>query len=153
MQALTPELTNLLAQLSQHLESEPEKNPPLLEVWDAWVADLDLPPQTKADHYETLRRQILKASPFSSDISWLLSLKISATTFNKKLGYLRACAEWAKSEGLLGVNPWLKVRPRKGTKEIIKPFSQNESARIIAGFEKSYPAWTPFAKFLLALLN
>jgi integrase len=148
MQTITPELKTLLTQLSQHLQSEPEKNPPLLEIWDAWVADLDLPPQTKADHYETLRRQILKASPLSSDISWLLSLKISAATFNKKLGYLRACGDWAKSEGLLSVNPWLKVKPRKGSKEIIKPFSQDEAARIIAGFEKNYPAWVSFTKFL-----
>jgi integrase len=147
-QTLTPELQKLLGQLSQHLQSEPEKNPPLLEIWDAWVADLDLAAQTKADHYQTLRRQIVKASPLISETSWLLSLEIASATFNKKLGYLRACCDWAKSEGLLGANPWLKVKPRKGTKEIIKPFSQDEATRIIAGFEKSYPAWLPFAKFL-----
>jgi hypothetical protein len=32
MQALTPELKILLTQLSQHLQSEPDKNPPLLEI-------------------------------------------------------------------------------------------------------------------------
>jgi integrase len=48
MQTLTPELQMLLTQLSQHLQSEPNKNPSLLEIWDAWVADLDLPPQTKS---------------------------------------------------------------------------------------------------------
>jgi integrase len=148
MQTLTPELQKLLSQLSQHLQSEPEKNPPLLEIWDAWVADLDLPLATKADHYETLRRQILKASPQSSETSWLTCLEIAPATFNKKLGYLRACGDWAKSESLLGVNPWLKVKARRGSKEIIKPFSQDEAARIIAGFEKSYPAWVSFTKFL-----
>ena len=104
--------------------------------------------QTLSDHYANLRSQIVRASPLASEISWLLSLEIAPTTFNKKLGYLRACGDWAKSEGLLSNNPWLKVKSRKGTKEIIKPFSQDEAARIIAGFEKSYPAWTPFAKFL-----
>ncbi len=148
MQTLTPELQKLLTQLSQHLQSEPEKNPPLLEIWDAWVTDLDLSLATKADHYQTLRRQIVKAFPLTSETSWFLSLEIAPATFNKKLGYLRACCDWAKSEGLLGANPWLKVKPRKGTKEIIKPFSQDEAARIIAGFEKSYPAWVSFAKFL-----
>jgi len=148
VQSLTPELRSLLTQLSQHLQSEPEKNPPLLEIWDAWVADLDLSRQTLSDHYANLRSQIVRASPLASEISWLLSLEIAPTTFNKKLGYLRACGDWAKSEGLLSNNPWLKVKSRKGTKEIIKPFSQDEVARIIAGFEKSYPAWTPFAKFL-----
>jgi integrase len=147
-QTLTPELKSLLAQLSQHLESEADKNPPLLEIWDLWVQSLDLPPQTRADHYATLRTQILKASPLSSEISWLLSLKIAPATFNKKLGYLRACCDWAKSENLLSNNPWLKIKPRKGTKEIIKPFSQCEATRIIASFEEIYPAWFPFTKFL-----
>jgi integrase len=148
MQTLTPELKSLLTQLSQHLQSEPDKNPPLLEVWDAWVQSLDLSSQTLADHYATLRSQIAKTSPLSSEISWLLNLKIAPATFNKKLSYLRTCGDWAKSEGLLSANPWLKVRPRNGTKEIIKPFSRDEATKIIASFEKSYPAWTPFAKFL-----
>jgi integrase len=147
-QTLTPELQKLLTQISQHLQSEPEKNPPLLEIWDAWVADLNLSRQTLSDHYANLRSQIVSASPLVSEISWLLSLEIAPATFNKKLGYLRACCDWAKSEGLLGTNPWLKVKPRKGSKEIIKPFSQDEATKIIAGFEKSYPAWSPFAKFL-----
>jgi integrase len=148
MQTLTPELRNLLTQLSQHLQSESEKNPPLLEIWDAWVADLDLSRQTLSDHYANLRSQIVRASPLASETSWLLSLEIAPTTFNKKLGYLRACGDWAKSQGLLSINPWLKVKPRKGTKEIITPFSQDEAARIIAGFEKTYPAWVSFTKFL-----
>src|SRR4028119_848451 len=148
MQALTPELQKLLAQLSQHLQSEPEKNLPLLEIWDAWVADLGLSRQTLSDHYANLRSQIVSASPLASETSWLLSLEIAPSTFNKKLGYLRACGDWAKSEGLLGNNPWLKVKPRKSSKEIIKPFSQDEATRIMAGFEKSYPAWVSFAKFL-----
>jgi integrase len=148
MQTLTPELQKLLTQLSEHLQSEPEKNPPLLKIWDAWVADLNLSRPTRSDHYANLRSQIVSASPLASEISWLLGLEIAPATFNKKLGYLRACCDWAKSEGLLSVNPWLKVKPRKGTKEIIKPFSQDEAARIIAGFEKNYLAWVSFTKFL-----
>src|SRR4028119_330133 len=135
-QTITPEIQKLLTQLSQHLQSEPEKNPPLLEIWDAWVQSLDLSLQTRADHYANLRRQILKASPLCSETSWLLGLEIAPSTFNKKLGYLRACCNWAKSEGLLDNNPWLKVKPRRNSKEIIKPFSQDEAARIIAGFEE-----------------
>jgi len=148
MQALTPELRSLLTQLSQHLQSEPDKNPPLLDIWDAWVKSLDLTAQTKADHYAILRRQIVRVNPPVADTNWFVSLEFAPATFNKKLGYLRACGNWAKAEDLIAVNPWLKVKPRKKPKEIITPFSQNEAARIIAGFEKSYPTWTPFAKFL-----
>jgi len=149
MQTLTPELQKLLTQLSQHLQSEPEKNPPLLEIWDAWVESLDLPAETKAGHYDNFRRQIVKAgNPLSADKDWFLSNTLAPKTHNTRLWLLKSVAAWAVAEGLLTANPWLKVKPRKGTKEIIKPFSQDEAARIIAGFEEFYPAWTPFAKFL-----
>jgi integrase len=149
MQALTPELQRLLTQLSQHLQSEPEKNPPLLEIWDAWVQSLDLSAETKVGHYDNFRRQIVKAgNPLSADKDWFLGNTLAPKTHNTRLWLLKSVAAWAVTEGLLTVNPWLKTKPRKGTKEIIKPFSQDEAARIIVGFEEFYPTWTPFAKFL-----
>jgi len=149
MQALTPELKVLLTQLSQHLQSEPNKNPPLLGIWDAWVDDLCLPPQTKAGHYYYLRRQILKAgNPLSLDTAWFKDNTLAAASNNRRLWLLSKMSAWAVAENLLSYNPWLKIKPRKTTKEIVKPFSQEEAARIIGGFEQSYPAWTPFAKFL-----
>ena len=149
MQALTPELKVLLTQLSQHLQSEPDKNPPLLEIWDAWVDDLCLPPQTKAGHYYYLRRQIVKAgNPLSLDTAWFTQNTLAATSNNRRLWLLNKMSAWAVAEGLLSYNPWSKVRPRKTTKKIVKPFSQEEAAKIIAGFEKTYPDWVPFTKFL-----
>jgi len=149
VQTITPELKVLLTQLSQHLQSEPDKNPPLLEIWDAWVEDLNLPPQTKAGHYYYLRRQIVKAgNPSSADTAWFRGNALAPSSNNRRLWLLNKMSAWAVSEGLLSYNPWLKIKPRKTTKEIVKPFSQEEAARIIAGFEQSYPAWVPFAKFL-----
>lgn len=149
MQALTPELKVLLTQLSQHLQSEPDKNPPLLEIWDAWVADLNLPPQTKAGHYYYLRRQILKAgNPLSSMTNWFTQNTLAASSSNRRLWLLNKMSAWAVAEGLLSYNPWAKIKPRKTAKEIVKPFSQEEATRIIVGFEQSYPAWVPFTKFL-----
>lgn len=148
-QTLTPELKSLLVQLSHQLQSEPVKNPLLLEVWDAWVEDLNLPPQTKAGHYYYLRRQIVKAgNPSSTDTTWFLGNTLAPTSNNRRLWLLKKMSVWAVTEGLLSVNPWLKVKPRKTTKQIIKPFSQDEAAKVIAGFEKIYPAWVPFTKFL-----
>lgn len=149
MQTLTPELQKLLGQLSQHLQSEPEKNPPLLEIWDLWVESLDLPGETKAGHYDYFRRQIVKAgNPLAADKTWFMDNTLAPKTHNTRLWLLKSVAAWAVAEGLLSNNPWLKVKPRKATKEIVKPFSQGEATRIIAGFEEIYPAWTPFAKFL-----
>jgi integrase len=148
-QTLTPELKSLLVQLSQQLQAEPEKSPPLLEIWDAWVDDLCLPPQTKAGHYYYLRRQIVKAgNPSSVDATWFLGNTLAPTSYNRRLWLLTKMSAWAFTEGLLSYNPWLKVKPRKTTKQIVKPFSQEEAAKIIAGFEKTYPAWAPFTKFL-----
>ena len=138
-----------MTQLSQQLRSEPETNPPLLEVWDLWLQSLDLSPETQDTHYYPARRQILKAgNPFAADTTWFLGNSLGSKTYNERLWLLKGMAVWAVSEGLLSANPWAKIKPRKKAKEIIKPFSQAEAARIIAGFEKSYPAWTPFAKFL-----
>jgi integrase len=149
MQTLTPELQKLLTQLSQHLQSEPEKNPPLLEIWDAWVESLDLPTETKAGHYDNFRRQIVKAgNPLAADKTWFMDNTLAPKTHNTRLWLLKSVAAWAVAEGLLTTNPWLKTKPRKATKEIVKPFSQGEAMKIISGFEETYPAWVPFTKFL-----
>jgi hypothetical protein len=147
MQTLTPELQKLLTQLSQHLQSEPEKNPPLLEIWDLWVADLDLSRQTLSDITQTSAAKLSKLRPLASKL--LAPLEIAPPKLSIK--NLAICERAATGQNLKvcsTANPWLKVKPRKGTKEIIKPFSQDEAARIIAGFEESYPAWVPFTKFL-----
>jgi integrase len=149
MQALTPELKSLLLQVSQQLNSEPAKNPPLLEVWDNWVNELCLTPQTKAGHYNHLRRQIIKVgNPSSADTAWFSGIALSPTTTNRWLWLLKEMSAWAVSENLLSANPWLRVKPRKTAKQVVKPFSREEAAKIIAGFEKTYPAWSSFAKFL-----
>ncbi|MDP8936003.1 MAG: site-specific integrase [Cyanobacteriota bacterium] len=149
MQTLTPELRSLLTQLSQQLQAEPDRNPPLLEIWDAWIESLDLPPETKAGHYHAARRQIVKAgNPLAADTCWFLGNPLAPQTYNVRLWLLKSIATWAVAEGLLTKNPWAKVKPRKKSKEVIRPFSPGEAARIIADFEKSYPAWVPFTKFL-----
>jgi integrase len=148
MQTITPELKSLLTQLSQHLQAEPDKNPPLLEIWDAWVEDLDLPPQTKAGHYHFMRRQIVKANPLSLDTVWFTGNTWAASTHNRRLWLLKKMSAWAVTERLLTANPWFKIRQRKTAKKLVKPFSRDEAVKIIAGFEKSYPAWVPFTKFL-----
>ena len=148
MQPLTPELKALLVQLSQHLQAEPDKNPPLLEIWDLWIQSLDLPP-AQDSHYYPARRQILRAkNPLAADTGWFLGNSLAPKTYNERLWLLKRMAVWAVDEGLLSANPWLKIKPRKNTKKIVKPFSLDEAARIIAGFEKSYPALNPFTKFL-----
>lgn len=149
MQTLTPELQSLLAQISQHLQPQADRNPPLLEVWDTWTQSLDLTPETRAGHYYAARRQILKAgNPLAADTSWFLGNALKPQTYNVRLWLLKSMATWAVAEGLLTKNPWAKVKPRKKSKEVIRPFSPSEAARIIATFEGSYPAWVPFTKFL-----
>jgi integrase len=152
MQTITPELKSLLSQLSHHLQADvqPGNNPPLLEIWDAWIEELNLPPQTKAGHYNYLRGQIAKAgNPLSDATAWFTANNsLAPSTYNRRLWLLNKMSGWAVAEGLLSVNPWLKIKGKRTKKEVIKPFSQAEAVKIIAGFEENYPAWTFFVKFL-----
>jgi integrase len=99
---------------------------PLLPLWDAWVDTLELSPETKADHYEMIRRMIVKADAKTTDANWLIEATIAASTFNKRLGYLKSCGKWAVSEGKIPENPFERVKPRKTTKKEVKPFTVEE---------------------------
>lgn len=120
----------------------------LLQLWDEWVGTLDISPATKADHYEMVRRMILKAKPSLCDTAWLTTATISPSTYNKRLGYVKACFVWAVKEGKSDANPFEKVKTRKATKAQVEPFSTEEIAKIILGFQTEAPHYVPFVKFL-----
>jgi len=128
----------------------------LLELWDAWVESLDLKPQTKADHYEMIRRMILKSGDIGvADSTWLRPWReaVSPATFNKRLGYLRSCLKWAINEGVfVGPNPYLAIKssPSVLTHERVKPFSIAEISLILKGLEDFYPDYLPFVQFLFS---
>jgi len=119
-----------------------------LAVWDAFVNSLDLPAATKADHYEMIRRMLLKVDPKLSDVSWITSAKLAPSTYNKRLSYVKKCFAWAVKEGLTDSNPYDKLKPKKAIAQDIKPFSTEEMSRIIAGFEAQAPHYIHFVKFL-----
>lgn len=120
----------------------------LLTVWDAWVETLDLSPATKADHYEMVRRMLLKANPTISEIEWFTTAQIAPSTFNKRLGYLKSCFRWAIAQNFVVCNPFEVVKSRKAAKPQIKPFTQNEMKAIITEFDCKYPHYVPFVTFL-----
>jgi integrase len=128
----------------------------LLTVWDSWVESLDLEPRTKADHYPMVRCMIKKSGKVRlDDVEWLQPFReaLAASTFNKRLGYLKSCLNWAIDEGLFnGPNPYLKVKALKAKPqdEKVKPFSTEEIKAIIDGFKEHYPAYAPFVRFLFA---
>ena len=120
----------------------------LLPIWDAWVDTLELNPETKADHYEMIRRMIVKADAKTTDVNWLVEATIAASTFNKRLGYLKSCGKWAVSEGKILDNPFERVKPRKTTKIEVKPFTVAEIQAILETFEERYTHYAPFVRFL-----
>lgn len=128
----------------------------LLTVWDSWVDSLDLEPRTKADHYAMVRCMIVKSGKVRlSESAWLQPFRdvLAASTFNKRLGYLKSCLTWALNEGhIIGVNPYLKVKPLKPRPqdERVRPFSTAEIKAIIDGFKEHYPDYAPFVRFLFA---
>jgi len=124
------------------------KNTQLLTVWDAWVETLDLSPATKADHYEMVRRMLLKASPTISEAEWFTTAQIAPSTFNKRLGYLKSCFKWAIAQNLVSSNPFEGVKSRKAAKPQVKPFTEDEMKAIITEFDCKYPHYVPFVTFL-----
>jgi integrase len=117
----------------------------LLDLWDAWVNHLDLPPDTKADHYEMIRRMLLKAKPKLRDTSFLVRAKLAPSTYNHRLSYLKSCWRWSK----LSPNPWESIKPKKYTPPKIKPFTSEEIKKLVEGFDTLAPHYSIFFRFLL----
>lgn len=118
----------------------------LIGLWDTWVDSLQLPTATVADHYEMVRRMILKATPAPLDTTWFTACSsLAASTYNKRLGYLRSCLAWAVRHGHTDRNPWADVKARKHIHQAVKPFSATEIQAILAVVS---PAYAPFIRFL-----
>nr|WP_290225686.1 site-specific integrase [Trichocoleus desertorum] len=122
----------------------------LLDLWDTWVATLDLLPETKADKYRWLRVMLVKASPSLLDTDWLTKAKIAPATYRDRLCLIKACCKWAVSQGHLEANPYENLKTRPIKPQPIKPFTDQEIKSILEGFEKLYPHYLPFVRFLLA---
>jgi integrase len=126
----------------------------LLRIWDAWVESLTLSEETKADHYEMVRRMIASAKPAPTidHAAWFSKSgeHLAASTHNKRLGYLRRCCDWAVSEGLATGNPYRPLKTKRVVTEPITPFTKEEVSRVIAGFKELHPSYVPFVCFLLA---
>lgn len=127
----------------------PETKPETwLFLWDGWVKSLDLPLATLAAHYKVIRSSILKANPRPQETSWFTSSTLAGSTYNSRLGYLKACGKWAMSKGLLAANPYAGLKPRKTIKPVTQPFSKAEIAKILQGFRDYAPSYAPFVSFL-----
>jgi integrase len=124
----------------------------LIAVWDEWVSTLGLSEETKADHYEMTRRMMEQArpSPTIDDAGWFtrVGAPLAASTYNKRLGYLRRCLKWAIAEGLATSTPYDRLKSRTAEKAQVKPFTAVEIHSIIQGFLSLSPVYAPFVGFL-----
>ncbi|HEY9631244.1 MAG TPA: hypothetical protein V6C84_28475 [Coleofasciculaceae cyanobacterium] len=122
----------------------------LLALWDAWVASLDISEATRANHYNGVRRMILKANPGTLDTLWLTQAKLAPSSFNIRLSFMRTCGTWGLSQGFLEANPYSSLKSRKGSPRKPQPFTLEEVRAILGGFQALHPHYLPFVKFLLA---
>jgi integrase len=120
----------------------------ILELWDLWVESLDLSPETKADHYEMVRRMIAKAGAAAIGIDWLTKADIAPSTFNKRLGYMNRFYRWAVGKRRVDENPFEDVQTRKAIKSKVKPFTEAEMSLILEAFKQRFPHYCPFVRFM-----
>lgn len=120
----------------------------LLELWDGWVITLNLPVATKANHYEWVRRMLLKANPNLTDTNWLTKAGLATRTLRDRLSLLKSCGDWAVEQGWLEVNPYANLKLKRDNPKDIKPFTAKEIQTILSGFEEIAPHYLPFVKFL-----
>lgn len=122
----------------------------LLQLWDLWVASLDLPAHTQANHYKWVRRMLTEADPDINDTEWLIKADIAPRTFNDRLKMIRTCCKWAISQGFISVNPYLDVKLRRDAPKEVKPFTLEEIRLILEGFDTLAPHYSPFVRFLMS---
>jgi integrase len=150
MQALTPELQILLAQLSQHLQCVAEKPNELnlLLLWQRYkVAKAQLvAPTTQKGDWPEVDRALNFVSPeslnFTANSATLLLTELleryAASTTRKVLLYVRAANLWAIEEELLAKNFYsrlFKAIPKsQRSGRSCKCFEKNEIESILAAF-------------------
>jgi integrase len=150
MQALTPELQKLLAQLSQHLQSEPEKPSDLnlSLLWQRYKvakASMVAPTTQKGDWPEVDRAlnfvspECLKFTTSSASL-FLTELleRYAASTVRKVLLYARAANHWAIEEELLAKNFYSRlfksIPKSQRSGRTGKCFEKHEIEYILAAF-------------------
>jgi integrase len=131
------------------------KSHTLLKVWDSWVATLDLSEQTKAEHYSTVRRHILrtKPAPLLGSTAWLIesTVHLSAYSFNLRLRMLGNCLDWAIDAGLTQSNPFRKIKRKKSPRiNKTRPLTLEQVRQVLNGFNAIAPTYRPFAEFLFS---
>lgn len=144
----TLERYRLLTKAVPKSDSSPTKPTYLVELWDSWVKTLNLSEATAANHYKAVRKMIAKASPKVMETIWLTESQISPRTMRDRLSLLRSCYRWGLAKGLVEVNPYAEIKPKKTAANRIKPFNQDEIASILDGFDRLAPNYAPFVRFL-----
>lgn len=117
----------------------------LLALFDAWVASLNISPDTYAGHHRWIRQMIERANPDLMGTQWLTEASLSATTIQERLRYMRSCFKWAIDQGYVETNPYCPVKaPRAGAKVKMKPFTIDEIQRILEAIHTHYRPFTAF---------
>ncbi len=145
----TLERYRISPKISRSEAVSPTKPTLLLDLWDSWVSTLGLSEATLANHYKTTRIMIAKHNPTLIDTQWFIDANLAPRTKRDRISLLKACYNWALSQGLSQANPYLTIKNKKITTVPVKPFSTSEITSILDGFDKLAPHYSPFVKFLL----
>ena len=133
----------------------------LKDAYKAWLDSLNLPAQTRNNHYHWLGRMVEKANPELDQIAWFVNdTKLSAKTWNERKSYLASCYDWLiEQDAWRETNHYKALKARKASKtDRVKPFSKDEIKLILEALSSdtyvkpssNYPHshYVPFVRFL-----
>ncbi|MEG5176270.1 site-specific integrase, partial [Microcoleus sp. B3-D7] len=173
MQTITPELKNLLSQLSQHInfdsgideqastsaastQVETDACHPftLGQLWEKYSGHKaqELAATTIKKDFAVVARHIAKTCGDLNQAQKIRLQLIEQTTIRsakRSLMQINACCAWALEFGLIETNPFekIKIKTRKPPADI-QPFTEQERDRIIDAFRETEEFHAPLIEFL-----
>lgn len=131
----------------------------LAELWKEWIKETKPSERNYNNHHKWVEvmlkaygRSITLDRSITDFVEWGYR-QVSITTFNRRLGYIRACCKWGIEKGYIEIDPCIYVKTKRDSKKKkIKPFTQDEIDRILKAFQDhpKYNYYYPYTYFLFA---
>ena len=104
-----------------------------VEMFALWVEHLKVSDKTFTVHYAPVLNVLISHgsssfTPKPFEAHWQ---ELKPSSYNGRIGYLRRWGKWLVDEGYLPLNPYRSLKPRKGERSTITPFTAEQVNAVI----------------------